>query len=183
MDPLSSLLDSINQVASQRATSAQSELAAPESAMSTPADNDSPLSSASPEVIRLPRWDDLGRSYALRRNLVHKFIPSFSFKGTVTRPRSSSSSSSSRITIPCLSSASLQDGSYQPGRAYHTTHGDRLDFAAARAAWGIEGRWGALQLAARHGTLSELFPDLGESDYDNWDFKQADVLMAFLNRM
>ena len=64
MDPLSSLLDSINQaassrspsaqdvlalastiialseqVASQRATSAQSELAAPESAMSTPAGN------------------------------------------------------------------------------------------------------------------------------------------------
>ena len=97
MDPLSSLLDSINQaassrspsaqdvlahasttiapseqVASQRATSAQSELAAPESAMSTPAENgatdmvdievggdDSPLSSASPEAIRLPRWDDL----------------------------------------------------------------------------------------------------------------------------
>ena len=220
MDPLSSLLDSINQAASsrspsaqdvlahastiiapseqaapQRATSAQSEQAAPESAMSTPADNgatdivaievggdDSPLSSASPDVIRLPRWDDLGRSYALRRNLVHKFIPSFSFKGTVTRPRSSSSSSSSRVTIPCLSSASLQDGSYQPGRAYHTTHGDRLDFAAARAVWGIEGRWGALQLAARHGTLSELFPDLGESVYDNWDFQQADVLMAFLNQ-
>ena len=220
MDPLSSLLDSINQAASsrspsaqdvlahastiiapseqaapQRATSAQSEQAAPESAMSTPADNgatdivaievggdDSPLSSASPEVIRLPRRDDLGRSYALRRNLVHKFIPSFSFKGTVTRPRSSSSSSSSRVTIPCLSSAALQDGSYQPGRAYHTTHGDRLDFAAARAAWGIEGRWGAFQLAARHGTLSELFPDLGESVYDNWDFKQADVLMAFLNQ-
>ena len=169
MDPLSSLLDSIDQAASsrspsaqdvlahasttiapseqaapQRATSAQSEQAAPESAMSTPADNgatdivaievggdDSPLSSASPEVIRLPRWDDLGRSYALRRNLVHKFIPSFSFKGTVTRPRSSSSSSSSRVTIPCLSSAALQDGSYQPGRAYHTTHGDRLDFATA----------------------------------------------------
>ena len=91
MDPLSSLLDSINQAASsrspsaqdvlahvstiiapseqaapQRATSAQSEQAAPESAMSTPADNgatdmvrievggdDSPLSSASPEVVRL----------------------------------------------------------------------------------------------------------------------------------
>ena len=87
-----------------------------------------------------------------------------------------------RVTIPCLSSAALQDGSYQTGRAYHTTHGDRLDFAAARAAWGIEGRWGALQLAARHGTLSELFSDLGESVYENWDFKQADVLMAFLNQ-
>ena len=91
------------QVASQRATSAPSELAAPESAMSTPTGNgatdmvdievggdDSSLSSASPEVVRLPRWDDLGRSYALNHNLVHMFIPSFSFKGTVTRPRSSS---------------------------------------------------------------------------------------------
>jgi hypothetical protein len=86
------------------------------------------------------------------------------------------------VTIPCLSSASLQDGSYQPGQVYHTTHGDRLNFAAARAAWGIEGQWGALQLAARQGTLSELFPDLGESSYENWDFKQADVLMAFLNQ-
>jgi hypothetical protein len=197
MDPLSPLLDSINQaassrspsdedvlantstiiapselVASQRTTTAPSELAAPESAMSAPAGNgatdivdtevggdDSPLSSASPEVVRLPRWDDLGRSYTFGTNLKHKFIP-----------------------IPCLTSASLQDGSYQPGRAYHTTHGDRLDFAATRAAWGIEGRWGALQLAARHGTLSELFPDLGESSYENWDFKQADVLMAFLNQ-
>ena len=31
-------------------------------------------------------------------------------------------------------------------------------------------------------TLFELFPDLGESVYENWDFKQADVLMAFLNQ-
>jgi len=122
-------------VASQRTTSAPSELAAPESAMSAPADNevavevdgdDLPLSSASPEVVRLPRWDDLGRSYTLNHNLVHKFITNFSFKGTVTRPTSSSSSSISRVTIPCLSSAALQDGSYRPGRAYHTTHGDRL---------------------------------------------------------
>ena len=163
--------------------------------MSAPADNgatdivdtevggdDSPLSSASPVVVRLPRWDDLGRSYDEYHNLMHKFIPNFSFKGTVTRPRSSSSSSSSRVTIPCLSSAALQDGSYQPGRAYHTTHGDRLNFAAARNAWGIEGRWGALQLAGRQGTLSDLFPDLGESSYENWDFKQGDVLMAFMNQ-
>jgi hypothetical protein len=142
MDPLSSLLDSIDQaassrspsdedvlahastiitpseqVASQRTTTAPSELAAPESAMSAP------LSSASPEVVRLPLWDDLGRSYTFGTNLTHKFFPNFSFKGTITRPRSSSSSS--RVTIPCLSSASLQDGSYQPGRVYHTTHGDR----------------------------------------------------------
>ena len=137
--PLSSLLDSINQaassrspsaqdvlahastinaqselVASQRTTSAPSKLAAPDSAMS------------SPEVVRLPRWDKLGRSYTLNHNLVHKFIPSFSFKGTVTKPRSSSSSSSSRVTMPCLSSAALQDGSYQPGRAYPAAHEDRL---------------------------------------------------------
>ena len=97
--------------------------------MSAPADNgatdivdievggdDSPLSSASPKVVRLPRWDDLGRSYTLNHNLEHKFIPNFSFKGTVTRSRSSSSSSSSRALR-----------SYQPGRAYHTTHGDRLN--------------------------------------------------------
>jgi hypothetical protein len=96
--------------------------------------DDSPLSSASPEVVRLPRWDDLERSYTLNCNLVHQFIPNFSFKGTVTKPRSSSSLSSSRVTIPCLSSAALQDGSYQPGRAYNTTHEDRCDFAAARAA-------------------------------------------------
>ena len=144
--------------------------------------DDSPLSSASPEVVRLPKWGDLGRSYTLNHNLVHKFIPNFSFKGTVTRPRSSSSSSSSRVTIPCLSSAALQDGSYRPGRAYHTTHGDRLDFAAARAAWGIEGRWGALQLAVRHGTLSDLFPDLGESTYENWDLQQGNVLQAFMDQ-
>ena len=97
----STIIAPSEQVSSQRATSAQSELAAPESAMSTPAatdivdievgGDDSPLSSASPEVVRLPRWDDLGRSHALNSNLVHKFIPSFSFKGTVTRPRSSSS--------------------------------------------------------------------------------------------
>jgi len=106
---------------------------------------------------------------------MHKFIPSFSLKGTVTKPRSSSSSSSSRVAIPCLSSTALQDGSYQSGRAYHSTHEDRRDFAAARAAWGIEGRW------STHAILSDLFPNLGESTYENWDFKQADVLMAFLN--
>ena len=33
--------------------------------------DDSPLSSASPEVVRLPRWDDLGRSYTLNSNLMH----------------------------------------------------------------------------------------------------------------
>ena len=102
---------------------------------------------------------------------MHKFIPNFNLKGTVTKPRLSSSSSSSRVLIPCLSSAALQDDSYQPGRAYHSTHEDRRDFAAARAAWGIEGRWGALQPGARHEILSDLFPDLGESSYKDWDFR------------
>ena len=59
---------------------------------------------------------------------------------------------------------------------------DRLNFAAARAAWGIEGRWGALQLEARHGTLSDLFPDLGESTYENWDLQQGDVFQALMDQ-
>ena len=78
---------------------------------------------------------------------MHKFIPDFNLEGTVTKPRLSSSSSSSRVLIPCLSSAALQDDSYQPGRAYHSTHEDRHDFEI----------------------LSDLFPDLGESSYENWD--------------
>ena len=126
MDPTSSLLDSINQAASSRSPSAQdvlahastiiapSEQVASQRTTSAPAGNgatdevaievggdDSPLSSASPEVVRLTGWDDLGRSYTLNYNLVHKFIPSFSFKGTVvTRLRSLSSSTFSRVAIP-----------------------------------------------------------------------------------
>ena len=112
---------------------------------------------------------------------MHKSIPSFSFKVTVTKPRSSSSSSS-RVVIPCLSSAALQDGSYQPGRAYHSTHDDRRDFRAARALWGIEGRWSLQQLAAREAIHQELFPDLGESSYENWDYQQHDALQAFMDQ-
>ena len=37
-------------------------------------DDDSPLSPASPEVVPLPRWDDLGWTYRLNHNLMHKFI-------------------------------------------------------------------------------------------------------------
>ena len=114
-------------------------------------------------------------------NLMHKFIPSFSLKATVTKPRSSSSSSF-RVVIPCLSSAALQDGSYQPGRAYHSTHDDRRDFRAARALWGIEGRWSLQQLAAREAIHQELFPDLGESSYENWDYQQHDALQAFMDQ-
>ena len=77
-----------------------------------------PLSSASEEVVRFSRWDNLGISYDVCVHLMHRTIPSFSFKGSISRPRSTSSSSSARATTPCLSSAALQDGSYQPGRAY-----------------------------------------------------------------
>ena len=61
-------------VSRHRTTSAPSEQAALERAISSPAGNDatdivafevdgddSPLSSAPPEVVRLPLWDDLGR--------------------------------------------------------------------------------------------------------------------------
>ena len=208
MDPLTSLLESLDQAASTRSPSAQdalahanapaeqvappeqvapqrttiapSELVVPRRTISAPVGNDATgevaddadgeLSPASPEIVQRPRWDDLGKSYNLNHNLMHKFIPSFSFKATVTKPRSYSSSSS-RVVIPCLSSAALQDGWYQPGRAYDSTHEDRRDFRAARALWGIGGRWSLQQLAAREDILQELFPDLGESSYDNWDYQ------------
>lgn len=86
---------------------------------------------------RVMSSDNLGRSYDLEHNLMHARILSFSFKGSVTRFQSSSSPA--RATTPYLSSAALQDGSHQPGRAYHSTHEDRCDFAAASAAWGFEG--------------------------------------------
>ena len=162
MDPLSSLLESLDQAAgsaqdvlvpasatnlhpSKSLQSAQPSLhpskslrsaqpwsfqsATDEAAIDADGE-DSSLLPVSPGVIRLPRWEDLGKSYALNHNLMHKFIPSFSFKGTVTKPRSSSYSSSVRAAIPCLSSAALQDGSYQPGRVYHSTHEYRRDFPA-----------------------------------------------------
>ena len=180
------------QVAPQRTTTAPSELVVPRRSTSSPGGNDatddvaedadgdeSSLSPASPEFTQRPRWDDLGKSYDLSCNLMHKSIPSFSFKATVTKPRSSSSS---RVVIPSLSSAALQDGSYQPGRAYHSTHDDRRNFRAARALWGIEGRWGLQQLIAREEILQELFPDLGESSYENWDYQQQDALQAFMDQ-
>jgi hypothetical protein len=55
-------------------------------------------------------------------------ILSFSFKGSTTRSRSSSSPA--RVTTPYLSSAALQDESYQPSRAYHSIHEDRCNFAS-----------------------------------------------------
>ena len=107
--------------------------------------SDSPLSDSSEERVRYSQWDDLGMSYGGSSNLMHRAIPTFSFQGAITRPRTTSSSSSARAPTPCLSTAALQDGSYQPGRAYHTTHEDRFSLAGARAAWGIEGLWGSHQ--------------------------------------
>ena len=75
--------------------------------------------------------------------------------------------------IPCLSSAALQDGSYQPGRTYHSTHEYLRNFAAA---------WGISQAGHRHEILSDRFPDLGESSYEDWDYQQSDVLLAFMNQ-
>jgi hypothetical protein len=107
----------------------------------------------------------------LNHDLMQKFIPSLSLKGTVTKPKSSSFSSSAQVVIPHLLSAALQDGAYQHGQAYHSTHEDRRD-----AAWGIQ------QPGARHEILSDLFPDLGESSYADWDFQQSDVLLTFMNQ-
>ena len=89
-------------------------------------------------------------------NLMHRAIPTFSFQGAISRPRATSSSSSARAPTPCLLTAALQDGSYQPGWAYHTTHEDRIDLAGARAAWGIEGLWGSRQVKAREHILQEI---------------------------
>ena len=65
---------------------------------------------------------------------------------------------------------------------HHSTHDDRRDFRAARALWGIEGRWSLQQLSAREEILQELFPDLGESSYENWDYQQNDALQAFMDQ-
>ena len=102
-------------VAPKRTTSAPSEQAALERAMSSPAGNDATdIVAFEVEHPQRSLWDDLGRSYNLNCNVLHKFIPSFGLKGTGTKPSSSSPS--------YLSSAALQDDSYQPGRAYHSAH-------------------------------------------------------------
>ena len=121
--------------------------------------SDSPLSESSEEAVRYSQWDNLGMSYDGSFNLTHRAVPSFSFKGAISRPRSTSSSSSARATTPCLSIAALQDGSYQPSRAYHTTHVDRYDLAGARG----------------------LFPDLAES-YVDWDFVSGSSFEAFMTQ-
>jgi len=40
---------------------------------------------------------------------------------------------------------------------------------------------GIQQLGAHREILSDLFPDLGESIYEDWDYQQGDVL-AFMNQ-
>ena len=63
---------------------------------------------------------------------------------------------------------------YQPGRAYHSTHEHRRE--------GIEGRCGISQPGHRHEILSDLFPDLGEPSYEDWDYQQSDVLLALIKQ-
>jgi hypothetical protein len=82
------------------------------------------------------------------------------------------------VPVPALSKAALQDGTYQPGGAYHTTHEARLDHAGARAAWNITGLWGASLLNSREKLLAELFPDLNQ-EYDDWHLTSTDPLQAF----
>jgi hypothetical protein len=110
-------------------------------------------------------------SYELRRVL------SYELRGTMTKPRSSSSASRA-VHIPALSKAALQDGIYQPGGAYHTTHEARLDHAGARAAWNITGLWGVSLLNSREKLLAELFPDLNQ-EYNDWHLTSNDPLQAF----
>ena len=46
----------------------------------------------------------------------------------------------------------------------------------------MEGRWSLQQLAARQEILHDLFPDLGESSYENWDYQQHEALLAFMKQ-
>jgi hypothetical protein len=63
------------------------------------------------------------------------------------------------LEVPVLSKAALQDGTYPPGGASHTTHEARLDHAGARATWNITGLWGASLFNSRD---KKLFPDLNK---------------------
>jgi len=69
---------------------------------------------------------DAGAGHSI---LMHGRVLSYEFRGTMTKSRSSSSASRA-VQIPALSKGALQDGTYQPGGAYHTTHHEvRLDHA------------------------------------------------------
>jgi hypothetical protein len=144
----------------------------------------SPLSRESDEDTRAQdSWMDLGMSFtpadagAGHPILMHGRVLSYELRGTMTKPRSSSSASRA-VHIPALSKAALQDGTYQPGGAYHTTHEARLDHAGARAAWNITGLWGVSLLNSREKLLAELFPDLNQ-EYNDWHLTSNDPLQAF----
>jgi hypothetical protein len=105
---------------------------------------------------------------------MHGRVLSYELRGTMTKSRSSSSASRA-VQIPALSKAALQDGTYQPGGAYHTTHEARLDHAGARAAWNITGLWGVSLLNSREKLLAELFLDLNQ-EYNDWHLTSNDPL-------
>ena len=75
--------------------------------------------------------------------------------------------------VPTLFKAALQDGTYQPGGTYHTTHEARLDHTGARATWNMRGLWGSFLLNSRDKLLVELFPDLNE-EYNDWHLTSTD---------
>ena len=168
------------QVAPKRTTNAPPELVIPQRITSAPAGNgatdevaidadgeDSSLSPASPEIVRLPRWDDLGQSYNLNHNLMHKFFPRFSFKATVTKPRSSSSSSSATVPVErCAPEWFVSTRSRLP---FHSRGPARLPSGAS-----VMGDRGTMEPAA----IGR--PD--ESSYDNWDYQQHETLLAFMNQ-
>jgi hypothetical protein len=108
----------------------------------------------------------LGYAGAGHQLLIHQRVLKYELRGTMTKARSSSSASRA-VQVPALPKAALQDGTYQPGGAYHTTHEARLDHAMARGAWNIQGLWGTSLLNSRDKLLEELIPDLSE-EYKNW---------------
>ena len=104
-----------------------------------------------------------GTIYSLNHNLVHKFIPNFSFKGTVTRPPGSR---------------------YRACRALRsrTAHINPVERTIQLMEIGSTSPPHELQLEAHQGTLFDLFPDLGESAYENWDLQQGDALQSFTDQ-
>ena len=213
MDPLSSLLDSINQAASlrspsaqdvlahastinapselvalQRTTSAQSELATPESAMSTPADNGATDIVDTEVVISIPRGrptPTMGRSRAilhLEPQPGAQAHPEFQLQGNGHKAQIIVI----QILLPGHDTMPVERCA--PGRLVSTRWSIPYNSCGSAklrhrtSCMGIEGRWGTLQLEARHGTLSDLFPDLGESTYENWDLQQGNVLQAFMDQ-
>ena len=144
MDPLSSyLLESLDQAASTRSRmswhtraqptlhpgkslhSAQPSLHPSKSLQSTIRANRSRV--ANKVDGEDSRCHQHPRSSQLNCNLMHKFILLL-----ILSPGCD--------TVPVERCAPRQ-----PGRVYHSTHEDRRDFPAARALWGIKGRWSIQQ--------------------------------------